>query len=87
MTINATALPNPTPQRPEGMEGVDTLLNIVMWGGFTICILALIGGGVLFALAALGRTQASDLLQKVAFPIVGAIIVGAAAGLIGMFAR
>ncbi|GMA33657.1 hypothetical protein [Litorihabitans aurantiacus] len=80
------ALPDPTPQRPEGLSGIDTLLNVVMWGGFVVCILALIVGGVLVALAAMGRTTAADLLPKVAYPLVGAIIVGAAAGLIGMFA-
>lgn len=80
------ALPNPTPQRPEGMEGVDTLFNIMMWGGFSIAILALMVGGALLALMALGRTQARDALEKIAWPILGAIVIGAAAGLIGMFA-
>lgn len=76
-------VPNPSPVQPPGTEGIDTLLGWLMWGGFAVCVGALIAVGILVAIS-LGRGEGGHVSGKILLPLAGAIIIGAASGVIGL---
>jgi len=86
MTSHVLAdVPNPTPVQPPGTDGVNTILGWMMWGGFAVAVGALIAVGILVALS-LGRGEGGHVSGKVLMPLLGAIIIGAASGMIGLLA-
>lgn len=79
------SLPDPTPERPPGMSGLDTLLNWAQFLGFTVAIGGLIvAGGMLALNLQQGRgTDEGIMLTK---PIIGALVIAAAGAIIGLLA-
>lgn len=78
------ALPEPTPEQPPGTEGLSTVMNWIMWIGYMTALGALIVGGIMLAVSG-RRGEGQDAVKRILFPIGGAIVIGAAVGVIGMF--
>lgn len=81
----ASGLPNPTPERPPGMEGLDTLLNWAQFIGFVVAIGGLIVAGAMLAIN-LRSGQGSDEGVMLTKPIIGSLVIAAAGAIIGVLA-
>jgi len=78
-------LPDPTPERPPGMGGLDTLLNWAQFLGFTVAIGGLIVAGAMLALS-LQQGRGTDEGVMLTKPIIGALVIAAAGAIIGLLA-
>lgn len=78
-------LPNPSPARPPGMEGLDTLLDWAQFLGFAAAIGGLIVAGAMLAIN-LRTGQGSDEGIMLTKPIIGALVIAAAGAIIGLLA-
>lgn len=84
LTSSAIALPNPHPVAPPGSDGFLDAMNIVAWVCFWLCIVAVMGGGAYLGFGAFtGREMTGG--KVVALSIVGAIIIGSASAIVGIF--
>lgn len=79
------ALPTPCPTQPPGTAGVTDIMGWVMWGGLVLCIIGIMVGGALMWTQS-RRGEGSDNINKILYGCLGAIVIGAAAGLIGFLA-
>lgn len=81
--VTLAQLPDPDPAAPP-IEGLTSVLAWAKWLGLFVCILGLIAGGATMAVSA-SRGDGLTMGKQIAFPILGAIIVGGAVALIGFF--
>ena len=79
------AVPDPSPIQPPGTGGVNTILGWLMWIGLAVAVGALIAVGILVAVS-LRRGEGGHVAGTVMMPLLGAIIIGAAAAIIGFLA-
>lgn len=81
-------VPNPPAKAPDGMTGPrDMLLGFLKWGGYAVAVGSLIVSGIKMAASGGGRgaTTAADAALEIPWKIVGAVIIGAGAGILGQF--
>ena len=77
-TLTVLAVEQPTPVRPDGMEGVDTGLGYLAWGLTIACVIGVIVTAILMALQhkhGEGGKHAGSLGW-----VMGAAIIGSSAG-------
>lgn len=77
------AVPNPDPVQPPGTEGFITIMGWVKWGGFAVAVVALIAAAVMMMIGR-SRGEGGEHVGKLAMVLVGVVIIGAAAGLVGV---
>ncbi len=84
-TLPLIDLPDPEPVMPPGFEPIIQLLGFLKWGGLIVLLGGLI---ILFARLAVNsrRGEGGEHMQQFVWIMVGVIGIGAAAGLIGLFA-
>ena len=71
-------VPNPDPTPPPGTDGVNTMLSWLKWIGYSVVAGAMIIGGTMIAVS-FRRGEGHDALQKVLWPMAGAIVIGSGA--------
>jgi hypothetical protein len=80
-------IPDTDPELPPGVSGdVGTLLGWMQAVGWVVCVVALIIGGIMFGIARGRGDSSQEAVKGLAAPVGGAIIIGAAAAIIGTFA-
>ncbi|MDR1513937.1 MAG: hypothetical protein LBS56_10765 [Propionibacteriaceae bacterium] len=82
---SASAIPDPPAIAPPGSERLTELLGMLKWGALALCLAALIGGGAMIAFAS-RRGEGQEAAKKVAFPLLGVVVIAGAAALIGFVA-
>lgn len=83
MNLAGDGLPNPNPERPPGMQGIDDLLNWAQFLAFAVAIGGLIVAGAMLAIN-LRNGQGSDEGVMLTKPIIGALVISAAGAIIGI---
>ena len=77
MQIATALLPvlNVSPSAPPGISAkISTLLGYLAWGGGAACVAALIVGGIIILLGAMGRMDGAERVVRV----IGAVFLGSA---------
>jgi hypothetical protein len=83
----AAPLPTPVADAPDAVASkTGTVLNVVMWGSWAVCIGALIVAGVVVAMKH-RRGEGGEAAKAVLMPCIGAAVIGMAAGLVSFFAQ
>ena len=78
-------VPNPTAERPPGMDGIDTVLNWGKWIALIICVGALIAAGAVMAFGG-RRGEGGEHIQRIANALFGVCVIGGAGSMIGFLA-
>lgn len=76
------ALPDPKPAAPPGFDGVIQILAWAKWAGLIAAILALIAVAVMFMFNS-RRGESGEHIKTFVGILVGVMIIGAAAALVG----
>ncbi|RQN02034.1 hypothetical protein EHW97_14865 [Aeromicrobium camelliae] len=78
-----TELPDPgRGTQPPGTEGITTIVQWVAWIAAALCLIgALIAGGMMAV--QLNRGSGGESVARLGWALVGAVVVGAAAALVG----
>lgn len=76
-------IPNPGPEEPPGMKGVTKILSWLKWIGLAVVAAAIIIGGAIIAFNYRQRGDAMSALEKILWPMVGAIVIGSGVAIVG----
>lgn len=79
------ALPDPEPAAPPGFGKVTDILGWAKWAGLIVAILALVGAAVALMFNA-RRGEGGEHLKTIVLILVGVMIIGAAASIVGFIA-
>lgn len=82
---SSAALPDPAASRPPGFEFVDTMLAWFKWGGLTAAVFALVAAAIMLFMGRNrdGGWDAGSLIIRI---LLGVVVIGAAASIIGTVA-
>lgn len=69
-------IPDPKPAQPPGMGGVTKILGWLKWIGLAVVAAAIILGGAIMAFNYRQGRDAMSALEKILWPMVGAIVIG-----------
>jgi hypothetical protein len=84
-TYMAETLPNPAPSAPGGLSnGVSSIIGLMKYIGFALCVVAIIGAGLSFAIAN-RHQEGGETVMKLGQALAGVAIVAAAVGIVGLF--
>jgi hypothetical protein len=83
--VYTDALPNPSPVAPPGFGAITTILGWAKWAGLIAAILALIALAVMLMFNS-RRGEGGEHLKTFVGILVGVMIIGAAAALVGFVA-
>lgn len=75
-------IPNPSAAQPPGMPGVTKILAWLKWIGLAVVAAAIIIGGAIIAFNYRRGGDAMSALEKVLWPMVGAIVIGSGAAIV-----
>jgi hypothetical protein len=82
----ADPIPTPSAAPPPGIaDKATTLLGFIQWGGLIVCLGSLFIGGAIIAVKH-RRGEGAEAMQSVLFPMIGTVVIGGAAALIGFMA-
>ena len=73
------------PTAPPGADKLLAVMGWLKWIGLFVCVAGLIIGGAMVAVSH-RRGNGFEVARPVALAIIGAVIIGAASGLVGFFA-
>ena len=73
------------PTAPPGADKLLAIMGWLKWIGLFVCVAGLIIGGAMIAVNH-RRGNGFEVARPVALAIIGAVIIGAASGLVGFFA-
>ncbi|WP_255248552.1 hypothetical protein [Glutamicibacter sp. BW80] len=84
--ISAAAnIPDPGATKPPGMGGVTTIIGWLKWIGFAVAGAAMVVAGILISVA-FKRGEGHDVLPKILWPCLGAVVVGSGISWIALLA-
>lgn len=82
ITMLPLQIPNPDPAQPPGMPGIPKILAWLKWIGLAVVAAAIIIGGAIIAFNYRRGGDAMSALEKVLWPMVGAIVIGSGAAIV-----
>ena len=76
-----SAIPTPTPEAPPGAQKFLIILNWASWAGLVICVLGVISVGIAMAIN-WQRNEGGEHAKRLGIVLLGAVLIGAASGIV-----